>query len=209
MDALIITQLRNEFYKRKYYFALSVYALCVVAIAILISVLVYLVKHPTRPLYFLTDSVGRLIQDIPVTEPNMSTDAAAAWVVGAVETAYSYDFTNYRAQLQNAQKYFTDYGWRSYMNGLTASNNLVALTQRNMIFVAKAVDKPRLLNSGLLGGAYAWKFQLPLLVNFFETPYNKSTFSNAYVVTVIVQRQKLLESYKGLAIVQMIATIPS
>ena len=95
------------------------------------------------------------------------------------------------------------------MNGLTASNNLVALTQRNMIFVAKAVDKPRLLNSGLLGGAYAWKFQLPLLVNFFETPYNKSTFSNAYLVTVIVQRQKLLESYKGLAIVQMIATIPS
>jgi intracellular multiplication protein IcmL len=208
-DAVVLTQLRNAFYKRKYYFALGIYVLCVVAIAALLTVLVYLIKNPTRPLYFLTDSVGRLVQDVPLTLPNMSTEAVEAWAVEAVETAYSYNFMNYRAQLQNAQKYFTEYGWRSYMNGLTASNNLLALTERHMIFIAKVADKPKLLNAGVLGGAYAWKFQMPLLVNFLETPYNKPSFSNAYMVTVIVQRQKLLQSYKGLAIVQMIAAVPS
>jgi hypothetical protein len=40
-------------------------------------------------------------------------------------------------------------------------------------------------------------------------PYDKPSFSNAYVVSVLVQRQKMLESYKGLAIVQMIAASPS
>ncbi len=208
-DAVVLTQLRNAFYKKKYYLALGIYVLCIVAIAALLSVLVYLVKNPTRPLYFLTDSVGRFVEDVPLSLPNMSTEAVEAWAIEAVETAYSYNFMNYRAQLQNAQKYFTEYGWRSYMNGLTASNNLLALTQRQMIFIAKVVDKPRLLNTGVLSEAYAWKFQMPLLVNFLETPYNKSSFSNAYVVTVIVQRQNLLQSYKGLAIVQMIAATPS
>jgi intracellular multiplication protein IcmL len=209
-DALVSIQLRNQFYKKKYHFALGIYLLCIVAIIILITLLVYLTKNPTKPLYFLTDSVGRLVQEVPVSvpAPGMSTDVVAAWAVEAVEAAYSYNFMNYRAQLQDAQKYFTEYGWRNYMAGLTATNNLLALTERKMIFVAKAVGKPKLINQGVLGGAYAWKFQFPLLVNFLEAPYDKATFSNAYVVTVIVQRQKLLQSYKGLAIIQMIAASP-
>lgn len=207
-DAVVLVQLRNQFYKKKYRFALGVYALCLIAIVVLISLLVYVTKNPTRPLYFLTDSVGRLIQEVPVTVPGMPTDVVAAWVVEAVEAAYSYNFVNYRAQLQDAQKYFTEYGWRNYMTGLTASNNLLAVTERKMIFVAKVVGPPRLENEGILGGAYSWKFQVPLLVNFLEAPYNKATFSNAYSVTVVVQRQKLLQSYKGLAIIQMIAASP-
>ncbi len=207
-DALTLIQLRNQFYKRKYHFAFGIYLLCLVAIVILISLLVYLTRNPTRPLYFATDSVGRIMQDIPVTVPGMTTDVVAAWTVDAIEAAYSYNFVNYRSQLQNAQKYFTEYGWRNYMAGLKASNNLLAVTERRMIFVAKAVGKPKLLNEGVLGGAYSWKFQVPLLVNFLEAPYDKPTFSNAYVVTVVVQRQKLLLSYKGLAIIQMIAASP-
>ncbi|MCD6039399.1 MAG: hypothetical protein K0S27_799 [Gammaproteobacteria bacterium] len=208
-DALVLTQLRNQFYKKKYRLAFVVYGFCWIVIAILVSLLILLMKNPTRPLYFLTDSVGRLIQEVPLTEPAMSTEAVAAWTIEAVEAAYSYNFMNYRAQLQDAQKYFTEYGWRNYMSGLKASNNLLALTERKMIFTARVVDKPKLLKEGILSGAYAWKFQMPLLVNFLEAPYNKATFSNAYAVTILVQRQKLLQSYKGLAIVQMIAGSPS
>jgi intracellular multiplication protein IcmL len=207
-DAVVLVQLRNQFYKKKYRFALGIYSLCLIAIVILISLLVYVAKNPTRPLYFLTDSVGRLMQEVPVTVPGMPTEVVAAWTVEAVEAAYSYNYVNYRAQLQDAQKYFTEYGWRNYMAGLTASNNLLAVTERKMIFVAKAVGPPRLVNEGILGGAYAWKFEVPLLVNFLEAPYDKATFSNAYSVTVVVQRQQLLQSYKGLAIIQMIAASP-
>jgi intracellular multiplication protein IcmL len=207
-DALLQVQLRNKFYKTKYRLALGIYLLSLIVIAFLLSALVFLLKHPTRPLYFLTDSVSRLIQDTPIALPNMSTESVSAWTVEAVQAAYSYSFMNYRAQLQSAEKYFTDYGWHNYMKGLTVSNNLLALTQRKMIFVAKVVEKPKLIKEGILGGAYAWKFQMPLLVNFLEAPYEKPAFSNAYVLTVTVRREKQLESYKGLAIVQMIANIP-
>jgi intracellular multiplication protein IcmL len=207
-DALVLTQLRNQFYKKKYRIALGIYLLCIIAIVTLITILVYLTTSPTRPLYFLTDSVGRLIQEPPVTEP-MPAEIVSEWVVEAIEASYSYNYMNYREQFQDAQKYFTEYGWRNYMDGLKASNNLLALTERKMIFIAKVVEKPRLVHQGILGNAYAWKFEVPLLVSFLEAPYDKPSFSNAYTVSIIVQRQKMLQSYKGLAIVQMIAASPS
>lgn len=207
-DALIMVSLRNEFYRRKFYFVFSIFLLALVVIGILVGVLVYLIKHPTHPLYFVTDEVSRLIQDVPRNVPNMSTDDVANWTINAVESAYSYDFVNFRLQFQNAQKYFTDYGWRSYMNGLVASNNLVALKQRKYVIIANVVEKPKLLVEGVLAGAYAWKFQLPVLVTYLSPPYDdKSKFQNPLILTVIVQRQSILTSYNGLGIVQMIGNL--
>lgn len=207
-DALVMIALRNAFYKKKFYWILNIYFLSLIVIAVLIGALIYLVKNPTHPLYFVTDSVGRLIQDTPRNLPNMSTDEVANWAIEGITAAYSYDFVNYRAQLQSAQKYFTEYGWRSYMNGLTKSNNLLALNQRKLIFIAQVVDKPKLLVEGILGGAYAWKFQLPLLVTYLMPPYDeKSKFQNPLILTVVVQRQSILSSYKGLGIVQSIGNL--
>ena len=209
-DALVLVHLRNDFYKTKYYLTLIVYILSLIVIAFLIGVLVFLLKNPTRPLYFATDSVGRLIKDLPVSQPNMTTDQASAWAVEAVEAANSYDYFGYRSELQEAQKYFTNYGWRNYMASLTANNNLLALTQRKMVVVAKVVNKPKLVVEGLLGSAYAWKFQMPVLVSYKLPPFDdkpQSHFENALRVTVVMQRQPILQSYKGVGIVQLIETL--
>jgi len=201
-------QLRNHFYKQKFHFALLLYILSLIVVAILISVLVYLMRDPAHPLYFVTDKVGRLIDDVPRNSPNMSPEEVEAWAIEAVETACSYDFVNYRLQLQNAQKYFTAYGWHNYMKSLDTSNNLLALTQRKYVIIAKVVDKPKLLVQGILANAYAWKFQMPLLLTYLYPPFDaKSSFQNPLMVTVVVQRQSILTSYKGLGIVQLIGNI--
>jgi len=200
---------RNAFYRQKYHFAFGVFLLSIVIIIILSILLLYLLRNPTEPLYFVADPQGRLLKNIPNTDPNMTTDEAGAWAKDAVEAAYTYDFVNYRAQLQDAQKYFSEYGWRNYMSTLTTSRNLDALTNRQLVFIAKVTAKPTLLVQGMLGGAYGWKFQMPLLVTFLRPPdYDDATsFRNAFVVTVILQRQNLLQSYKGLAVIQMIGTV--
>lgn len=209
-DALVLVGLRNEFYRKKFHFILLIYFFSLIVIAILVSVLVYLIRHPAHPMYFVTDKVGRLIQDVPRTSPNMTTDEASLWAIEAVQAAYSYDFVNYRAQLQSAQKYFTGFGWRNYMNSLEESNNLLALSQRKYVIIAKVVDKPKLLVQGILGGAYAWKFQMPLLVTYLYPPFDaKSSFQNPILITVVVQRQSILTSYKGLGVVQMIGAMAS
>lgn len=207
-DVISAVIMRNDFYRRKMHFAFGVFVLSIVVISILAGMLLYIFNNPPRPLYFVADDVGRLIQDVPIDRPNMSNDAAAAWLVEAVEAAYSYDFVNYHAQLQTAEKYFTDYGWREYMRGLQTSNNLVALTDRQYVIVAKAVQAPKLITHGKVGPAYAWKFQVPVLVTVYFPPYDeKSKYQNPLLVTAIVQRQNLLQSYQGLGIYQLVGDL--
>jgi intracellular multiplication protein IcmL len=212
-DALVLVFSRNSFYKRLHFLALAAFALTVVVIISLLWVVVYLVKNPTHPLYFATDNVGRLIQVIPVNTPNMTIDKITAWAIEGVQVANSYDYVNYHAQLQSAQKYFTNYGWNNYMAALTASSNLPAIIQRKWVVIAQVVEQPKILAAGILGGAYAWKFQMSLLVSYWRPPYDeKSKFSNPLDVTVIVQRQPALQGYEGLGIVQLyenIATVPA
>lgn len=210
-DALVQIHLRNEFYKRKYFLALAVWLLSLVVIIFLFGMLNYLVKHPNaQPLYFLADDVGRLIKDVPVNIPNMSDDDVLNWTKEAVEAANSYDFMNFPGELQNAQKYFTDFGWRKFMDGLRTSNNLIGVKDRKMVLIAKVVDKPKIIDRGILAGAYGYKIEMPVLVTNLVPPYDdKSSFKNALIVSVIVQRQKLLQSYKGLGILQMIGRLAS
>ncbi len=207
-NALTMIFLRQDFYHQQLRMILGAVLLNLILILVLSGMLVYFIKHPVHPIYFATDKVGRLMVEPPLNRPNMSFGEVSTWTVNAVQAAYSYDFMNYRSQLQNAQKYFTDYGWRQYMKGLQSSGNLLALNDHKMIVIAKAVAPPRLLIQGILGGHYAWKFEIPVLVNYYEPPYDdKTKFSNALLVTVVVERQKLLESDHGLGIVQIIAAL--
>lgn len=206
-DALTLVFARNAFYKRMHYLALSAVCFCLFVIGFLIWMFIYLVNNPTRPLYFATDEVGRLIHIIPVNIPNMSPDGVVAWTVEGVQKALSFDFINYRAELQNAQRYFTPYGWQNYMKALQANNNYLGLVKNKWIITAQVVEQPKVITQGLLSKAYAWKFQMPVLVTYWSPPYdNKSKFTNALIVTVIVQRQEVLQSYKGLGIVQIVAS---
>lgn len=209
-DAVVLVFSRNTFYKRLHYLALVAFLLAVLVIIVLGSVLYFLSKNPPRPLYFATDSVGRLIPIIPVDKPNMSTDDVIAWATNAVQKAYSYDYVNYRSQLQNAQKYFTNYGWSNYMTALTASNNLPALNTRRQIVIMQVVPPVKVITQGILGGAYAWKFQMQALVTYWEPPYDeKDKNLNPLTVSVIVQRQEILKSDEGLGIVQLVASMAS
>lgn len=207
-DALVMMFKRNSFYRRQYFLALGAFALSLAVIVALIFILAYLMRHPTRPLYFATDNIGRLIRVTPVTVPNMSQQDVVAWTVEAVQNIYSYDYVNYRRDLQDSQKYFTNYGWGKYMSALALSTNLIGLKERKQIVIAQVVGDPKLVTEGILGGAYAWKFEMPVLVTYWEPPYDdKSKFYNPLTVSIIVQRQEILKSYKGLGIVQLIAAL--
>lgn len=205
-DALVLVQLRNAFYKKKFHLILGIYLLSLMVIGILISILVYLEVYNVKPRYFVADQAGRLIKDIPLGELNMSTEDLFAWTVEAVESANSFDFVNYRQQFQDAQKYFMDDSWARYMKELTISDNLLTLKERKWVFVAKIIGKPTLVTEGVLSGVRAYKFELPMLVTYLKPPLydNKNSVSNAFIVTVIVVRRNLLESYKGLAIYSMV-----
>jgi len=207
-DALVAVITRNTFYRRQCYLAIGALCVSYLVIIFLAYVFYFVWTHPAKPLYFATDKVTRLLEDVPVTTPNMTTQDVINWTVNAVEAAFSYDYVNYRGQLQNAQKYFTDYGWARYMQALERSKNLNALVDRRVIFIAQVIEPPKILTEGLLGGAYAWKMRMRVLWTYWYPPYDDtSKAANPWVMEVIVRRQPLLQSSKGLGIVQLIANI--
>jgi intracellular multiplication protein IcmL len=171
----------------------------------LIGILIYVHKHPRQTFYFAVDNTGHLLEDVPINKLNMSKDEMLDWTVKAVEAVNSYDYVNYRAELQDARKYFNDYGWSNYKKSLDAANNLIAIIQRKIISIARVIERPKIIKEGILYGAYAWRIKMPILVTYWLPPYDDANkFSNALQVSVLVQRQAILQSYQGLSIVQLI-----
>ncbi len=203
-DALALIFARNMFYRRLHFLVLWAFLISLLVIGMLIGTIVYLKRNPAHPYYFAADNVSRLLQIIPVTTPNMPEDQIRKWTTKAVQAAFTFDFVNYHSQLQHAQRFFTTYGWQQYMNALISSNNLVGVVQGRRVAIAQVVDQPKLLIQALLGGAWAWKYQMNVLVTYTNVDDNTS-FANAWTVTVIVQRQNPLQGNDGLGIVQLIA----
>lgn len=203
-DALTVIFKRNAFYRRQYLLALSSFGLTLIVIGVLISIIIFIIKNPTRPIYFAADNVSRLIRIVPVGQKDMTMQDLFAWAIEAVQNVRSYDYMNYRSQLQTAQKYFTPLGWQTYSVAFNAANNLPGVIADKSIVLARVVGQPTIIKEGLLSGAYAWQLQIPVLVTTWKPPYDdNSKFSNALSDTIIIQRQPVLQSYKGLGIVQL------
>lgn len=202
-DVMTLVFKRNAYYRKLYLYALSTCVLGLLAIVGLFFTLIAIVRIPRSPLYFPTNAAGELINEMPLNQPNMPIEQVKAWVTDAVEASSTLNFINYRAQLQHLAGYFTDYGWSTFKRALNNEGTIQAVTTRRWLMTAHVSGEVTVEQQGLLRGHYAWKFSMPLLVTTSGPPYDDHTKGFTPLrVTVIVQRQPLLQSHQGLGIVQ-------
>lgn len=200
-DAIELVRLRNDFYRDNYRRVLGLLLLAVVTVAILSSTLVYMLTHPPEPKYFATDSQGRLIEMPALNQPVLATSVVMQWAVQAATAAFTFDFQNYRAQLQAVNSYFTPEGWQNFVAALKSSNNLDAVITRKLTVSAVVTGAPVLTQEGLLEGRYAWSFRMPMVITYA----NEAQVSQQNVIaTIVVVRVSTLLSPKGIAIAQMV-----
>ncbi len=206
-DALELVHKRNAFYRKKFHLMFGVSLLALVVIICLSMLLSYVLNNSSKPLYFVANDDGVLIQETPLELP-LAIGEVNAWVIKAIESGNSFDFVNYRSQLQDSQKYFSDYAWAEYMKGLKASLNLVAMLERKEVWISKVTSAPVVLNASPIKGEYAWRIEMILKETrlkpplYLNTPGSSSTAT--YKVNVVVQRKPLLQSYQGLAVLSMV-----
>lgn len=200
-DALTAVKLRNEFYRdgqRKIIFALL---FSVLINFILASLLIYMLTHPPAPKYFATSISGRITPLYPLDEPNQSDSAVLQWANQAAIAAFTYNFVNYRDELQASSGFFTSDGWTQFLNALQQSNNLDAVKAKKLIVSAVATRAPIILQKGLLNGVYSWRVQMPILVTY----QSASEFSQQNnVVTMLITRVSTLNSPRGIGIAQFV-----
>ena len=200
-DALTEVMMRNNFYKdgqRKLTFILLL-SLCV---NIITGVLLgYIITHPPEPRYFATSINGRITPLFPLNEPNQSDSAVLQWANQAAIAAFSYNFVNYRNELQASSGFFTSEGWRQFLGALQESNNLEAVKAKKLIVSAVATRAPIILQKGLLNGRYAWRIQMPILVTYQSA--SEFTQQNN-LVTMLVTRVPTLNAPRGIGISQFV-----
>lgn len=200
-DALTVVTLRNKFYKdsqRKVMLALLVALLVNLVLA---SMLVYILTHPPAPKYFATSINGRITPLFPLNEPNQSDSAVLQWANQAAIAAFTYNFVNYRDELQASSGFFTAEGWDQFLNALQQSNNLDAVKAKKLIVSAVATRAPIILQKGVLNGSYSWRVQMPILVTYQSA--SEFTQQNN-VVTMLISRVSTLNSPRGIGISQFV-----
>ncbi|MBI2785993.1 MAG: type IVB secretion system apparatus protein IcmL/DotI [Legionella longbeachae] len=200
-DALTVVALRNKFYKdgqRKVILALLIALLVNIIMA---AMLVYMITHPPAPKYFATSINGRITPLFPLNEPNQSDSAVLQWANQAAIAAFTYNFVNYRDELQASSGFFTAAGWDQFLNALQQSNNLDAVKAKKLIVSAVATRAPIILQKGVLNGSYSWRIQMPILVTYQSA--SEFTQQNN-VVTMLITRVSTLNSPRGIGISQFV-----
>ena len=200
-DALTAVALRNAFYRDGQRKMILVLLVSMVANFVLASMLVYIILHPPAPKYFATSINGRITPLFPLNEPNQSDSAVLQWANQAAIAAFTYNFVNYRTELQASSGFFTSDGWDQFLTALQQSNNLDAVKAKKLIVSAVATRAPIILQKGILNGKYAWRVQMPILVTY----QSASEFSQQNnVVTMLITRVSTLNSPRGIGISQFV-----
>lgn len=200
-DALTVVALRNQFYKDSQRKVLLALLIAIVVNILLGSMLVYIITHPPAPRYFATSINGRITPLFPLNEPNQSDSAVLQWANQAAIASFTYNFVNYRDELQSSSGFFTATGWDQFLNALQQSNNLDAVKAKKLIVSAVATRAPIILQKGVLNGSYSWRVQMPILVTYQSA--SEFTQQNN-VVTMLITRVSTLNSPRGIGIAQFV-----
>lgn len=200
-DALAAVALRNTFYRDGQRKLVAGLIIAVLVNLIMALMLFYEITHPPRPKYFATSLNGRITPLFPLEEPNQSDSAVLQWANQAAIAAFTYNFVNYRDELQSSSGFFTSDGWQQFLTALQESNNLDAVKAKKLIVSAVATRAPIILQKGMLNGKYSWRVQMPLLVTY----QSASEFSQQNnVVTMLITRVSTLNSPRGIGISQFV-----
>lgn len=200
-DALTMVALRNNFYRDGQRRLVLALLLSILVNLIMVVFTVYLLTHPPAPKYFATSINGRITPLYPLNEPNQSDSAVLQWANQAAIAAFTYNFVNYRDELQASSGFFTAEGWNQFLTALQQSNNLDAVKAKKLIVSAVATRAPIILQKGILNGTYSWRVQMPILVTY----QSASEFSQQNnVVTMLITRISTLNSPRGIGIAQFI-----
>lgn len=201
-DALQAVTLRADFQRDSHHRVLIALLISAVMNVLLVLSFVYIVRHPPAPQYFATTINGRITPLIPLDQPNMPPSTLLQWANSAAIAAYTYNFVNYRQELQSASEFFTPDGWREFVTALESSNNLNSVREKKLVVSAVATGAPVILDQKAINGVYTWIVQMPILVTYQSA---SATARQTIMVKMTVERISTLNSARGVGISSFVA----
>jgi intracellular multiplication protein IcmL len=201
ISGLELVRFRNFFYRDGYRKVMTVLLMSMGMNLALIALVVIQFFTKPAPVYFATQSNGSLIEIQPLTEPMVDQDMLITWATRAAVASYSFNFVDWQNNLQNAQQYYTETGFKNFTEALKNSGNLDTVVAKRLVVQATVVDVPRIVNQGLIKGRYAWKIQIPMLIKYTSA---SEELRQPVLVTMLVARVPTTQKPQGIAIAQFV-----
>lgn len=190
----------NSFYRNYYHQVIIGLMILIVLMLIAVGVMLYQMFHRPLPAFSAMQPNNQEMQLKSFDEPNLLPDTLIRWATKGAIAAYTFDFYNYNAQIEQAKPYFTDGGWRDYRQSV---NSIVDTIVENQLFISGVVSgTPVISNQGPLPGkGYTWRIQIPFLVTYQSA---NTTSRRNFFVTLIIVRVPTTINPQGIGIDQFI-----
>lgn len=152
--------------------------------------------------YFAATSDNRFLELKPMDEPSIGTASLLHWASRAIVSAHTFDFSNYRSQLQSAaSEYFTSEGSQQWFSELKTSGTLARAIDNRYVVTTVLTAAPVILQQGRSGGVYLWRVQAPVSVTY-ENNSQKQVVSRTATITIVRSKEHLENG--GIAISQFV-----
>ncbi len=196
--------IRNQFYQDGFRNLLIIAIAQAIIIAALIVALIsyiYAVRPDSR--YFATTADGRIMQLLPLDQPNMDDSAVISWAAQSATEIMTFGYHDYQRRIQQASRHFTKRGWESFAGTLQSSRTIESIEANQQNVSAQPRSAPILVRKGVFRGKYRWELVLPIAVTFQS---GNATRTDSLTVNLVIERVPSLENPNGVGIDQWIAT---
>jgi intracellular multiplication protein IcmL len=200
-ENLHVVSIHDDFYRDSFGKVIFIVANIYVAICILLGISFYMHSQKPAPVTFAVGTDWRVMPEIPLDQPYLTTPDMLQWVGETLPKTFMLDFLHYNDQLKEYSRYFTQNGWKVFLNQLNIYANYNTIQNSKLFLNATPAGAPFVLNAGLLSGRYGWWVQIPI-----NLIYTGSVRSRAQSLTlqVLVVRVSTLNNLTGIGIENVI-----
>ncbi len=166
-----------------------------------LALVVWFATHPTPPKYFAVSPSGRVTPIEALSSPLLSSaqllSIAQQWAVDN----YTFDYQDYRREFQRYSNHFSADAWKEWLSSLNEKGIISAMRQNSWVVSAVPTGAPVIIAEGMVHGAYSWRIQMPMLVDFASDTSHKNIH---YTVTMVLQRAPVTQHADGVKLIQFV-----
>lgn len=155
----------------------------IVVAMIWVGIVVFQVYYRPLPTFYAIQPNGQRMVLQPQDLPSLKPDTILHFASKAAVAAYTFDFVNYKAEINAVRPYFTSAGWRNYLDSV--AEVIKGITANKLFISAVTNGVPIISNQGELDGVYSWRVQIPFLVTYQSA---QSVEQEKYTVLITVIR---------------------
>ena len=202
-ENLQVMRLEDNYYRDSFGMVVMLIAFVCIAISLLGALSIYLHIRKPAPVEFVTDVDYRVLAPVQIDQPYLLVPDVLQWVSDVLPRSFQLNFYQYDDQIKSYSHYFTDSGWKIFLNQLNNYVNYNTVKTSKLFVSATPTSAPFVLNQGVLSGRYSWWVEMPIDITFKG---DSILPTKSLTLQVLVVRVSTLNNLAGVAIDNVIVT---